>query len=345
MSVDDFAILKLVGKGSFGRVMLVKKKDTGRVYAMKVLSKKDIVKRQEIIHTLSERNVLIYASASLFCVGMKFSFQTPEKLYLVTDYMNGGELFYHLQRSGVFSEARTKFYVAEIVSALEYLHAREIIYRDLKPENVLLDSNGHIALADFGLCKENMGYGEMTNSFVGTAAYLAPEVLIGEGYEKSVDWWSVGIMFYEMITGLPPFFSENINLMYRKILHNQLLFPIGFPKDAETIINMLLERTPQFRLGYGPTDALEIKQHPYFANMDWARLERKQLMPPFKPQVESETDTTNFDPEFTSMMPADSLPNNSQPLSSFIQNYFHGFTFNPGAESQPAFPNSIRLEE
>ncbi|KAJ3378895.1 hypothetical protein HDU84_007222 [Entophlyctis sp. JEL0112] len=341
-TVDDFSILKLVGKGSYGRVMLVKKKDTGRVYAMKILSKKDIVKKQEIEHTLCERNVLIHGLSSPFLVSLKFSFQTPEKLFLVVDYFNGGELFYHLQQNRVFPEEVAKFFVAEITCALEFLHGRGIAYRDLKPENLLLDSNGHIVLTDFGLSKDHLVYGQQTNTYCGTAAYLAPEVLIGNGYDWSVDWWSLGIVFYEMMTGLPPFFSENVNLMYTKILHDELLFPGGFSKEAQSFISALVERNRERRLGAGHTDALELKQHPYFSRMDWVRLERKQLTPPYKPRVESEADATNFDPEFTSMMPDDdSLPNNSQPLSTYVQRQFQGFTFEQD-ESQSAFPNSVR---
>ncbi|TPX63199.1 hypothetical protein CcCBS67573_g08737 [Chytriomyces confervae] len=330
LCAEDFTTLKLVGKGSFGKVVLVKKKDTGRVYAMKILSKKHIVERQEITHTIAERNVLIRAARSPFLVGMKFSFQTPEKLYLVTDYMNGGELFYHLQREGVFSEQQAKFYTCELTCALEFLHKHSIVYRDLKPENVLFDSNGHITLTDFGLCKENFGHSDKTNTFCGTAAYLAPEILLGEGYGQSVDWWALGILFYEMVTGLPPFYSENVNLMYKKILHNQLLFPIGTLKEAESFIRALLDRNPLTRLGSGPTGALEIKQHPYLSNVDWARLEKKAITPPFKPLVESETDTSNFDPFFTEDPNgvAPSLPNNgSVPLSDTMQENFKGFTF------------------
>ncbi|KAJ3060658.1 hypothetical protein HDU98_003406 [Podochytrium sp. JEL0797] len=337
LCADDFTTLRVVGKGSFGKVVLVKKNNTGRVYAMKILSKKHIVQRQEVVHTLSERNVLIETTASPFLVGMKFSFQTPEKLYFVMDYMNGGELFYHLQRETVFSEEQSKFYTCELVCGLEFLHKRGIIYRDLKPENVLLDSNGHVALTDFGLCKENMKPTDTTTTFCGTAAYLAPEILKGEGYSMCVDWWSLGILFYEMATGLPPFYSENVNLMYKKILHNQLLFPIGFSKDAEAFVRALLDRNPKTRLGSGPTGATEIKQHPYFSNVDWICLEKKQLMPPFKPQVESETDTTNFDPIFTDL-PPDSLPNNSMPLSATFQEKFEGFSFQASVQS-------IRLEE
>ncbi|KAJ3411148.1 hypothetical protein HDV05_002662 [Chytridiales sp. JEL 0842] len=326
LGASDFELLKVVGKGSFGKVLQVRKKDTGRIYAMKVLVKKDIVERQEVAHTLSERNVLIQAS-SPFLVGLKFSFQTAEKLYLVLDYMNGGELFYHLQKETAFSEARAKFYTCELISALEHLHKYNIVYRDLKPENILLDSNGHIALTDFGLCKENLSFDETTNTFCGTAEYLAPEVLTGQGYGKAVDWWSLGILFYEMTTGLPPFYSENVNLMYKKILHNELLFPPGFSEKAQSLVRGLLDRDPKRRLGGGPNDAEDIKRHAYFADVDWEKLLKKQVKPPFKPKVESETDTSNFDPTFTESIPVDSLPTHSAPLSETIQQNFKGFTF------------------
>ncbi|KAJ3108066.1 hypothetical protein HDU97_002301 [Phlyctochytrium planicorne] len=327
LGANDFELLKVVGKGSFGKVLQVRKKDTGRIYAMKVLVKKDIVERQEIAHTLSERNVLIQAT-SPFLVGLKFSFQTPEKLYLVLDYMNGGELFYHLQKETAFSEDRAKFYTCELISALQHLHKYNIVYRDLKPENILLDSNGHISLTDFGLCKENLSFDDTTNTFCGTAEYLAPEVLTGQGYGKAVDWWSLGILFYEMTTGLPPFYSENVNLMYKKILHNELLFPPGFSEKAQDLVRGLLERDPKKRLGAGPEDAEDIKRHRYFSDVDWEKLLKKQVKPPFKPKVESEMDTSNFDPVFTdNMMPVDSLPNNSAPLSETIQQNFKGFTY------------------
>jgi serine/threonine protein kinase len=221
---------------------------------MKVLAKKDIVARREIAHTLSERNVLIQAT-SPFLVGMKFSFQTTDKLYLVLDYMNGGELFYHLQKETAFSEERARFYTAEIALALEHLHRYNIVYRDLKPENVLLDSRGHIALTDFGLCKENVSLDDTTNTFCGTAEYLAPEVLTGQGYGKAVDWWSLGILFFgnlfsyiylslliliiyiEMTTGLPPFYSENTHVMYKKILNHAITFPPGFSEPAKDLVH------------------------------------------------------------------------------------------------------------
>ncbi|KAI9179567.1 Serine/threonine-protein kinase [Blastocladiella emersonii ATCC 22665] len=326
LSANDFDLLKVLGKGSFGKVLQVRKKDTGRVYAMKILNKKDIIARQEVAHTLSERNVLVQAS-SPFLVGLKFSFQTPDKLYLVLDYMNGGEVFYHLQKEQVFSETRAKFYTAELVLALDHLHRHGIVYRDLKPENVLLDSTGHVALTDFGLCKENL-YDATTTTFCGTAEYLAPEVLSGAGYGRAVDWWSLGILLYEMTAGIPPFYSENTNLMYQKIMYEEIAFPPGFSAEAQSLIRGLLTRDARVRLGSSNADAEEIKRHPFFADIDWDKLRKKQIVPPFKPTVESETDTSNFDPTFTESMPEDSLPNNSTPLSETLQDHFKGFTYN-----------------
>ncbi|KAL2913685.1 Serine/threonine-protein kinase [Polyrhizophydium stewartii] len=325
LSASDFELLKVIGKGSFGKVLQVRKKDTSRIYAMKVLIKKDIVERQEVQHTLSERNVLIKASHP-FLVGLKHSFQTPEKLYLVLDYKNGGELFYYLQRETAFSEQRAKFYICELILALEHLHRYNIIYRDLKPENILLDCHGHIALTDFGLCKENVAYDQTTNTFCGSPEYLAPEVLLGQGYGKAVDWWSLGILFYEMTIGLPPFYSENTNVMYERILGHQLEFPQGYPPLAASFCQALIERDPKKRLGAGPEDAEEIKRHPYLADVDWKHMLKRRVRPPFKPKVESEMDTTNFDPAFTNSIPVDSVHDGGA-LSETLQENFKGFTF------------------
>jgi serine/threonine protein kinase SCH9 len=179
---NDFDIMRLIGRGTFGQVYQVRKKDTGRIYAMKVLSKKVIVQKKEVAHTIGERNILVRTAttSSPFIVSLKFSFQTPTDLYLVTDYMSGGELFWHLQREGKFPEQRAKFYIAELVLALENLHSKGIVYRDLKPENILLDVNGHVALCDFGLSKANLRESDTTNTFCGTTEYLAPEVLLDE---------------------------------------------------------------------------------------------------------------------------------------------------------------------
>ncbi|KAJ1935533.1 Serine/threonine-protein kinase, partial [Linderina pennispora] len=235
LSIDQFDLLKVIGKGSFGKVMQVRKLDTGRIYAMKILSKSKIVMRSEVAHTLAERNVLAKINHP-FIVPLKFSFQTPEKLYLVLAFINGGELFHHLQREGRFDQHRSRFYAAELLSALDCLHSYNVIYRDLKPENILLDYSGHIALCDFGLCKLNMSDNETTNTFCGTPEYLAPELLQGRGYTKTVDWWTFGVLLYEMMTGLPPFYDENVNEMYRRILEDELVFPDDMGNRAKSLL-------------------------------------------------------------------------------------------------------------
>jgi protein-serine/threonine kinase len=198
---------------------------------MKVLSKKVIVQKKEVAHTLGERNILVRTATtdSPFIVGLKFSFQTPTDLYLVTDYMSGGELFWHLQKEGRFEEDRARFYIAELILALEHLHNHDIVYRDLKPENILLDANGHIALCDFGLSKANLAANATTNTFCGTTEYLAPEVLLDDqGYTKMVDFWSLGVLVFEMCCGWSPFYAEDTQQMYKNIAFGK----VKFPRDA-----------------------------------------------------------------------------------------------------------------
>lgn len=237
-----------------------------------------------------------------FIVPLKFSFQSPEKLYLVLAFVNGGELFHHLQREQRFDVNRARFYTAELLCALECLHGFNVVYRDLKPENILLDYSGHIALCDFGLCKMDMKDEDRTNSkllhdtlflilltniqaFCGTPEYLAPELLLGQGYDKSVDWWTLGVLLYEMLTGLPPYYDENTNEMYRKILSEPLHFPGPeiVPMPAKDLLIQLLDRRPEHRLGVkGPS---EIKAHPFFNAIDWRKLLQRRYDPTFKPNV------------------------------------------------------------
>ncbi|ORX82508.1 kinase-like protein [Anaeromyces robustus] len=324
LSIDEFELLKVIGKGSFGKVMQVRKKDTNRIYAMKIIRKSHVVERSEISHTLAERNVLVKIN-NPFIVGLKFSFQTAEKLYLVLAFVNGGELFYHLQKDGAFTEDRSRFYISELLCALECLHKYDIIYRDLKPENILLDYSGHIALCDFGLCKLNMTDKNKTNTFCGTPEYLAPELLLGKGYTKVVDWWTLGVLLYEMMTGLPPFYDENTNEMYKKILQQPLTFPSEMSPLAQDILSKLLNREPTERLGNNGSE--EIKAHPFFGGIDWVKLYNKKYQPPFKPSVSSATDTSNFDEEFTSEVPLDSVSNEGNYLSATVQQQFEGFTY------------------
>jgi protein-serine/threonine kinase len=342
---EDFEILKLIGKGTFGQVFQVRKKDTKRIYAMKVLSKKVIVQKKEIQHTIGERNILVRTATteSPFIVGLKFSFQTSADLYLVTDYMSGGELFWHLQKEGRFVEERAKFYIAELILALRHLHQHDIVYRDLKPENILLDANGHIALCDFGLSKANLAKNDTTNTFCGTTEYLAPEVLLDEqGYTKMVDFWSLGVLVFEMCCGWSPFYAEDTQQMYKNIAFGKVRFPRdALSPDGRAFVKGLLNRNPAHRLG-AKNDAEELMAHPFFADIDWNALSRKLTQPPFKPKLKDQYDVSNFDPEFTNALTAgpeasslnaraaaiaSTHNHDSTPLSPTMQNQFKGFTF------------------
>jgi len=337
----DFDILKLIGKGTFGQVYQVRKKDTQRIYAMKVLQKKVIVQKKEVAHTVGERNILVRTatSDSPFIVGLKFSFQTPSELYLVTDYMSGGELFWHLQKEGRFDEKRAKFYIAELILAIQHLHNNDIVYRDLKPENILLDANGHIALCDFGLSKANLTKNDTTNTFCGTTEYLAPEVLLDEsGYTKMVDFWSLGVLVFEMCCGWSPFYAEDTQQMYKNIAFGKVRFPRDtLSQEGRNFVKGLLNRNPKHRLG-ATDDAEELKRHPFFGDIDWTLLSKKLISPPFKPKLKSETDVSYFDPEFTTALEQNGSLNEraaalargyaaSTPLSPSVQANFQGFTF------------------
>ncbi|WEW55034.1 Serine/threonine-protein kinase [Emydomyces testavorans] len=339
---NDFQILKLIGKGTFGQVYQVRKKDTQRIYAMKVLSKKVIIQKKEVAHTLGERNILVRTATtdSPFIVGLKFSFQTPSDLYLVTDYMSGGELFWHLQKEGRFQEPRAKFYIAELILALQHLHQHDIVYRDLKPENILLDANGHIALCDFGLSKANLTKNDTTNTFCGTTEYLAPEVLLDEqGYTKMVDFWSLGVLVFEMCCGWSPFYADDTQQMYKNIAFGKVRFPRdALSAEGRNFVKGLLNRNPKHRLG-AKDDARELMAHPFFHDIHWDAMSRKNVIPPFKPKLKSVSDTSYFDPEFTTALDNSASLNaraaalaagaatESTPLSPGMQANFKGFTF------------------
>ena len=309
---------------------------------MKVLSKKVIVQKKEVAHTLGERNILVRTAMedSPFIVGLKFSFQTETDLYFVTDFMSGGELFWHLQKEGRFNETRAKFYIAELILALKHLHAYDIVYRDLKPENILLDANGHIALCDFGLSKMNLSKDDTTNTFCGTTEYLAPEVLLDEqGYTKMVDFWSLGVLVFEMCCGWSPFYAEDTQQMYKNIAFGKVRFPRdALSTEGRNFVKGLLNRNPKHRLGANG-DAEELKNHPFFNDVDWEALQQKKVVPPFKPKLKSVLDTSNFDPEFTNALAnSSSLTARAQalagaqmpastPLSPGMQANFKGFTF------------------
>ncbi|CAG11917.1 unnamed protein product [Tetraodon nigroviridis] len=306
MKPSDFDYLKVIGKGSFGKVLLAKHREQGRYYAVKVLQKQTIVKRKEQKHVMVERSVLLKGLQHPFLVGLHFSFQSANLLYFVLDYVNGGELFYHLQREGSFPEPRAGFYAAEMALALGYLHSLAIVYRDLKPENILLDSQGHVVLADFGLCKEGVAVGGVMHTFCGTPEYLAPEVLNGGPYSPVVDWWGLGVVLYEMLFGLPPFYSQSKAQMFENILHGSLRLHGRASPAAQSLLRGLLERCVSKRVG-GSRDLAELQEHSFFAPIDWDDLLARKLRPPFIPSVTGPCDISYIDPEFTLQPVPDSV--------------------------------------
>ncbi|MEE6493872.1 hypothetical protein FKM82_016959 [Ascaphus truei] len=324
VTMNEFEYLKLLGKGTFGKVILVKEKATGRYYAMKILKKEVIVAKDEVAHTLTENRVL-QNSRHPFLTALKYSFQTHDRLCFVMEYANGGEvtlcahlhaisqnpwlqwkhcmLFFHLSRERIFSEDRARFYGAEIVSALDYLHSeKNVVYRDLKLENLMLDKDGHIKITDFGLCKEGIKDGATMKTFCGTPEYLAPEVLEDNDYGRAVDWWGLGVVMYEMMCGRLPFYNQDHEKLFELILMEEIRFPRTLLPEAKSLLSGLLKKDPKQRLGGGPDDAKEIMQHKFFYGIVWQNVYEKKLVPPFKPQVTSETDTRYFDEEFTAQM-------------------------------------------
>jgi len=294
VTVEDFEPLAVVGKGSFGKVTQVKKKDTGEIFAMKAMSKDVILRENLIEHTKAEMNILGMINHP-FIVKLHYAFQTSDKLYLILDFLSGGEMFFHLSQVGTFEESRAKFYTAQIGLAIAHLHSLNIIYRDLKPENCVLDKDGNCCITDFGLAKPNI-QGQDAKTFCGTPEYLAPEFLTGGGHGKAVDWWSLGILLYEMITGLPPFFSQNVSQMYELILKKPLDFQdesaCDMSEEAKSLCRRMLERDPDDRM----QELEDFEKHPFFADLSFAALMRKELPVPFQPDPSK----LHFDDEFTS---------------------------------------------
>jgi len=324
VSLEDFDLLKVLGKGGFGKVMLVRKKGTTDIYAMKVLKKEAVIRRNQVAHTKTETHILKQIRHP-FLTRMYFAFQSEGKLYMVLNYLPGGELFYRLKREGRFSVERVRLYTAEIALGLGHLHSLDMIYRDLKPENILLDEVGHICLTDFGLSKESVSTPNAARTFCGTPEYLAPEILQGVGHGKAVDWWSLGTLVFEMLTGLPPFYSRNINHMYEKILKAELRCPSYLPPDVKNMIEHLLIRDPLRRLGSGPGDVKELETHQFFQTMDFQKVYQKSLTPIYKPNIGGETDTANFDPQFTAEAAVDSMVDTN--VLQGQPNHFEGFTY------------------
>ncbi|XP_065114360.1 ribosomal protein S6 kinase alpha-3 isoform X5 [Paramisgurnus dabryanus] len=339
---QQFELRKVLGQGSFGKVFLVKKTtgpDDGQLYAMKVL-KKATLKVRDRVRTKMERDILVEVNHP-FIVKLHYAFQTEGKLYLILDFLRGGDLFTRLSKEVMFTEEDVKFYLAELALALDHLHGLGIIYRDLKPENILLDEEGHIKLTDFGLSKESIDHENKAYSFCGTVEYMAPEVVNRRGHTYSADWWSYGVLMFEMLTGTLPFQGKDRKETMTMILKAKLGMPQFLSSEAQSLLRSLFKRNPSNRLGAGPDGVEEIKRHPFYANIDWNKLFRRELHPPFKPASGRPDDTFYFDPEFTAKTPKDSP---GVPPSANANQLFRGFSFvaiTPEEESQPLQSNSM----
>lgn len=328
VSEQDFEVLSVIGRGHFAKVLLVRKKDTQKLFAMKVLKKQLVLERDQIENTQAERRILGRLRHP-FIVGLHYAFQTADKLYLCLDFCGGGELFGFLQQVRRLTEPHARLYAAEVLLALEYLHNMEVVYRDLKPENILMDDNGHLRLADFGLSKEDCASSDTTFTFCGTPEYMAPEVIMENGHGKSVDFWALGVLVFEMVTGVHPFYSRNKEEMYRRILSHTPVLPPYLTKEAKDILQALTCKDPAARLGSGPRGALEVKEHPFFKNVDWDSVLEKRVKPPYAPPRKGSTDTQHFDDEFTRELPLDSVCVRDPAMEKLMRDArFDSFSYN-----------------
>lgn len=328
LSIDDFILHKLLGKGSFGKVFLAEFKKTNQFFAIKALKKDVVLMDDDVECTMVERRVLSLAWEHPFLTHMFCTFQTKENLFFVMEYLNGGDLMFHIQACHKFDLSRATFYAAEIILGLQFLHAKGIVYRDLKLDNILLDQDGHIKIADFGMCKENMLGGTKTSTFCGTPDYIAPEILLGQKYNHSVDWWSFGVLLYEMLVGQSPFHGQDEEELFQSIRMDSPFYPRWLQRDAKDLLGKLFVREPEKRLGVRG----DIRQHPLFREINWEELERKEIDPPFRPQVKSPSDCSNFDKEFLNERPRLSLADRTL-INSVDQSMFQNFSFmNPGME-------------
>uniref|UniRef100_A0A2I2ZK24 Protein kinase C n=1 Tax=Gorilla gorilla gorilla TaxID=9595 RepID=A0A2I2ZK24_GORGO len=320
LGLQDFDLIRVIGRGSYAKVLLVRLKKNDQIYAMKVVKKELVHDDEDIDWVQTEKHVFEQASSNPFLVGLHSCFQTTSRLFLVIEYVNGGDLMFHMQRQRKLPEEHARFYAAEICIALNFLHERGIIYRDLKLDNVLLDADGHIKLTDYGMCKEGLGPGDTTSTFCGTPNYIAPEILRGEEYGFSVDWWALGVLMFEMMAGRSPFdiITDNPDMNTEDYLFQGACPAVRVPR---------VPGDPKERLGCRPqTGFSDIKSHAFFRSIDWDLLEKKQALPPFQPQITDDYGLDNFDTQFTSE-PVQLTPDDEDAIKRIDQSEFEGFEY------------------
>ena len=296
VTMNDFKIISVIGRGYFGKVMLCENKATGELIAIKTVQKWKLVQSNKIQTVLIERSILEQVNFP-FIVSMKFAFQTEKKFYLGIEYVPGGELFNHLQKSKNLPLNDIKLYIAEVALAINYLHSKGIIYRDLKTENVLIDIDGHIKLTDFGLSK----MAQSTETFCGTSEYLAPEMVLHQPYSEAIDWWSLGIMTYELLFGITPFYNKNRTKLFSNIVYAQPGFPPNVDPVIADFVKFILNKDARKRPKFH-----EIRRHEFFKDVDFEKVLNKEIGPSFIPDIKKKFDTNNFDEEFTREVPQDS---------------------------------------
>uniref|UniRef100_A0A8C6LDU5 protein kinase C n=1 Tax=Nothobranchius furzeri TaxID=105023 RepID=A0A8C6LDU5_NOTFU len=334
LGLGDFELIRVIGRGSYAKVLLVRLKKTEQAYAMKVVKKELVHDDEDIDWVQTEKHVFEQASMNPFLVGLHSCFQTESRLFLVIEYVNGGDLMFHMQRQRKLPEDHARFYAAEICIALNFLHEKGIIYRDLKLDNVLLDHEGHVKLTDYGMCKEGIRPGDTTSTFCGTPNYIAPEILRGEDYGFSVDWWALGVLMFEMMAGRSPFdiITDNPDMnteeyLFQVILEKPIRIPRSLSVKAAGVLKGFLNKDPKERLGCQvQTGFTDIKSHTFFRSIGWDQLEKKEMTPPFKPQISDEYGLENFDTQFTNE-PVQLTPDDQDVIKRIDQSEFEGFEY------------------
>ena len=327
IGLSDFKLIQTLGQGAFGKVIMAEHIEEGIILAIKSIEKQKLTEDDYIQNAMSERRVLTLGSENRFLTKLHSSFQCSDRVFFVMEYHNGGDLMFHMMESGKFTVERAQFYTAELVLALQFLHSKGIIYRDLKLDNVMLTADGHIKLADFGMTKENICNGVKTNTFCGTPTSIAPEILMELDYDGSVDWWSLGVLLHQMLTGKSPFAHANDNILFWMIKTKPVFIPSTVESPGRELILAWLEKDPSKRLGCREVGESEINVHLFFDEIDWDDLAKGKIEPPFKPKVKGPKDSCNFDSLFTDE-PADLPPSGmNEKMNEIAESSFAGFSY------------------